>query len=326
MSSDRKDDQYFTLSNGVLIPKIGLGCAFGNWADPSKPAIFQPDLGWKAMRNAIDAGVKLYDTAFVYGSHQVVGNSLGLAFADGKIVREDVFVQTKVFHFPAGLALNRIGNSIDMEKYAKDPSLDIKERVLHDIEKSLFELNLGYVDLLLMHWPGYPNSTDREANLRLRKQVWSAFEEVYKTGKVRAIGVSNFLVQHFEGFLEECKILPMVNQLEVSPYMAQAKAVEYCQSKGILVQAWGAFGSGATGVLQDPVINEIAAKYKKNAGQVILRFFIQKGIAIVPKSGSLERMKSNIDVFDFQLTDEEVQRIFALDQNKSSVIHAEIIA
>jgi diketogulonate reductase-like aldo/keto reductase len=277
------------------------------------------------MRNAIDAGVKLYDTAIGYGTHQIVGNSLGFAFAEGKLIRENVFVQSKVYNFPAGLILNRIGNSIDMENYAKDPSLDLKERILHDIESCLFELNLGYLDLLLMHWPGHPNFTDREVSLRLRKQVWSAFEEAYKTGKVRAIGVSNFLIQHFEGFLEECTVLPMVNQLEVSPYNAQAKHVHFCQSKGILVQAWGAFGSGATGVLQDPIINEIAAKYNKNAGQVILRFLIQKGIAIVPKSGSFERMKSNLDVFDFNLTEEEIQRIFALDQKISSGFSPETI-
>ncbi len=117
----------------------------------------------------------------------------------------------------------------------------------------------------------------------------------------------------------------MINQLEVNPYISQEKEVEYCQSKGILVQSWGSFGSGATGVLQDPVIQEIAEKYKKNPGQVILRYLTQKGMAVIPKSSSVDRMKSNLDIFDFNLNDEEIRRMSALNQKKTSVVTADSI-
>lgn len=319
------ENQTFTLPNGIKIPQIGFGCAFGNWSDSTKEIRFQPDLAWKAVSDGLQAGYRCFDGALGYGTHQIVGQTIGKAFAKGKLKREDVFIQSKVFAPTVSLSLNRVGNTVDVLKYANDPSLDLKERILYDIEKCLSELNLGYLDLLLLHWPGDLQVTDKETARRLRKQAWQALEEAYTAGKVKAIGVSNFLIQHFETFLEDCTIQPMVNQIEVNPYISQANAVEYCQSKGILVQSWGPFGSGATGVLQDPVILQIAEKYKKNPGQVILRYLNQKGIAAIPKSSSFDRMKSNLNIFDFILDQEDIRRIAALNQNKTSAMTSDSI-
>lgn len=317
-----------TLANGVRMPKIGFGCAFGNWTDKGAAFYgFQPELGWRLVPAALGAGYRMLDCALVYGSHQVVGISVGQALASGALAdRSSVFIQSKVFHPPGAIILNRLENSVDMAAYLADPSLDVKARILHDVERCLAELNVGYLDSLLLHWPGLHDTTDEAAGRRLRRQAWAALEEAHAAGRVRAIGVSNFLVRHLEALLEDCAVPPMLNQLEVNPYMAQAETVRYCQSKGIVVQAWGPFGSGATGVLQDPVLAGIAARLGKNVGQVILLWLLQQGMAALPKSASPARMAGNLDVFDFALSDEDMQAISALDRGITSVTTADSIA
>ena len=196
----------------------GFGCAFGNWTDTSRFVGFQPDLGWAMVPDALRSGYKHFDCALVYGSHRVVGTSLGIhAFAKG-VKRSDIFVTTKVFHFPApDLALDTQGKAIDMSK----PGLDAKAQVAHDVEKSLDELSMGYVDLCLLHWPGHPAATDPKQARLYRKQAWSALEAMLKKGRCRSIGVSNFTKSHLEQLLEDCSVKPMVNQIEKSPYRAQ---------------------------------------------------------------------------------------------------------
>jgi diketogulonate reductase-like aldo/keto reductase len=241
--------------------------------------------------------------------------------------------------------LNTLEVSVDIEKYLHDLSdsslQDFKARIRYDYERSLSELNVGYLDLLLMHWPGLWGSADQEKNARLRKACWEVFEDLYLNKRVRAIGVSNFLVRHLEEFFEPigldsetscgkrkiaCRVLPMVNQIEVSPYLQQREIVAFCKEHGIVVQAWGPFGSGATGVLTDSVISEIAQKYSRNNGQIILRWLLQHGLTALPKSLSAERMKANLEVFDFVLDNEDMARIDALERGISSVQTAEDIA
>lgn len=311
--------QSVTLSNGVVCPSIGFGCAFGNWSDKSKIFGFQPDLAWQAVHSALKVGYKHLDCAYAYGTHKIVGLTLGTQMVKGA-KREDFFITTKVFHMPADIASNSIGKTLDMT----NPSINIKERVLYDFEKSLDELNLGFVDLLLMHWPG--QGTDEKLNRRLRKECWEVFQDIYKSGKARAIGVSNFTVKHLTTFLQDINIAPMVNQIEVSPYIHQKDVVEYCRQKGIVVTAWAPFGSGATGVLEDPVISTIAKTHNKNPGQVILRWLLQQGMMVLPKSSNEARMASNLDVWDFSLSVTEMASMTALDQNKSSVVTADGIA
>jgi len=311
------------LANGVQMPALGFGCAFGNWTDRSQFFGFQPDLGWSAVPAAFRAGFRHFDGALIYGSHRIVGNSLGAEMARGSVKREDLFVTSKVFHPSAEIALNRLGKCFD---FSLEPS-QVKARILLDIEKCLDELNLGYLDLLLMHWPGNHNTTDVERGRALRKEVWAAFEEAYKCGRVRAIGVSNFLVRHLEALKEDGHtIAPMVNQIEVNPYITQQEIVSYCQANNIHVSAWAPFGSGDSSLLSDPLLVSLAAKYKKNVGQIILRWLYQKGMSSLPKSSNEGRMRSNLQIFDFALEPQEVEAISGLNKNKTSVVTSDSIA
>ena len=312
-----------TLSNGVEMPSLGFGCAFGNWTDKSSNQFFgfQPDLGHFAISAAIRAGYTHFDTAYIYGTHKILGSALGGEMVRGR-PRSEFFVTTKVFHPATEIALNKIQKSFDFS----DPSLNIKERVLYDFEKCLDELSFGYVDLLLMHWPGEFNTTDEAVGRERRRQCWQAFEEIYASGRARAIGVSNFQIRHLETLMLDATVAPMVNQIEISPYMRQAATVDFCKSNGIHPVAWAPFGSGATGVLEDPLIVSIAEKYGKNVGQVILRWLIQQDISVLPKSSSEARMRSNLEITDFSLTDDDMAAISALDKNLSSVTSADSIA
>lgn len=310
-----------TLSNGVEMPTLAFGCAFGNWTDDSKFLSFQPDLAWSIIPQAIEAGFRHFDTALIYGTHHILGNSLGRFFASGDLKREDVFITSKVFHPQVPLALNAIGNSWDLT----DREIDVEKRVLHDFERCLAELNIGYLDLLLIHWPGMWDSNDPSHGKKTRKRVWKAFETIYKSGKVRAIGVSNFMEKHFD-FLDQAEVTPMLNQMEVNPYIQQTATTDFCRKKNILVESWGPFGSGTTGVLTDPLIQSLGEKYNKNVGQIILRWLGQKGFAAAPKSSNIERMRCNLNIFDFELDREDMKKIDSLERHKSSVCTSESIA
>ena len=302
------------------MPSIGFGCAFGNWTDVDNKERFfgfQADLAYFAIPAAIRAGYTHFDGALIYGTHQILGKSLGDELMKGKVTRNDIFITTKVFHPPGEIALNRIGKSFDF----KDPLVvsDIKERVLHDFEKCLDELSFGYVDLLLMHWPREFHSSDEEVGRERRRQCWEAFEEIYSSGRARAIGVSNFQINHLTTLLQDSKVKPMVNQIEISPYFQQRELVEFCILSDIHVVSWGPFGSGQTGVLQDPLIVSLAEKYEKNVGQVILRWLYQQGISALPRSTSESRMRGNLNIFDFALNEEEINSLNLLDRNVTSV-------
>lgn len=311
-----------TLSNGTEMPSLGFGSAFGNWTDKSKFMGFQPDLGWAGVNDAFEAGFRHFDGALVYGSHKVLGTTLGLKMAAGAVKRDDLWITTKVFHPEVPLALNSQGHAFD---FIGDEA-EIKCKVAAAIEKSLDELSVGYVDLMLMHWPGQFETTDEARGRELRKWCWEVFEQYYEAGRLRAIGVSNFGVKHLTSFLEDVKVKPMVNQIEVNPYILQKDVLEFCKEHDIVIEAWAPFGSGATGVLTDPVIVSLADKYKKNVGQIILRWLVQQGMAALPKSSNLGRMRGNLDVFDFEISEEDMAAITSLDQNKSSVATSENIA
>lgn len=305
------------LSNGVEIPSLGFGCAFGNWTNgiTGSDAFqgFTPEDAWPAVNKAIQAGYKHFDGALVYGTSRPLGTILGMKYADGTLKRSDVFITSKIFHMPAGIALNTQLHTMDMT----NPNVNVTERALFDFEKVLSELGHSYVDLLLMHWPG--TGDDAELNRRLRKECWTVFEEMYKSGRARAIGVSNFRRKHLEQLIEDTNVVPMVNQIEVSPYITNCETIDYCKSLGIVVEAWAPFGSGATGVIKDPVLQELAAKYRKSPGQVVLRWLVQKGIVALPKSSNLERMRENLNIFDFSIDDADMAKITALNKNASSV-------
>nr|BAC23127.1 prostaglandin F2alpha synthase [Crithidia fasciculata] len=219
---------------------------------------------------AIKSGYRHIDTAAIYKNEE----SAGRAIASCGVPREELFVTTKLFNSDQGY-----------------------ESTLSAFEKSIKKLGLEYADLYLIHWPG----KDKFIN------TWKAFEKLYADKKVRAIGVSNFHEHHIEELLKHCKVAPMVNQIELHPLLNQKALCEYCKSKNIAVTAWSPLGQGR--LVEDARLKAIGGKYGKTAAQVMLRWEIQAGVITIPKSGNEARIKENGNIFDFELTAEDIQVI-----------------
>ena len=239
-----------------------------------------------AVLAALSNGYRSIDTAAIYHNEKGVGKAIK---ASG-IQREEIFLTTKVWNSDQGY-----------------------QSTFEAFNQSIEKLETDYIDLYLIHWPKGKKSVD----------TWKAMEELYKRGKIRAIGVSNFLVHHLEDFLPECNISPMVNQVEFHPELIQPDLLEYCKKKGIQMEAWSPIMKGRVNTI--PVIKGLANKYKKTPVQVVLRWDIQKGIVTIPKSVTPERIISNADVFDFELSAEDMDKINQLDQNKRIGFHPDSI-
>ncbi len=273
---------YAVLSNGVKLPCVG----YGTWQTPDG------EVAKNSVRAAIEAGYRHVDTAAGYANEQSVGEGIR---ASG-VAREEVFVTTK--HWVADRGY---------------------EKTIAACEKSLQNLGMDYMDLYLIHWPCVekvaPNWEEINAD------TWRGFEKLYKDGKIRAIGVSNFLPNHMDSLIANSTIKPMVNQIEVHPGYAQLELVDYCKKNGIVVEAWSPLGSGA--VLKDPLLAQIAAKYGKSVAQLCIRFALQQDIVALPKSVNPERIVSNMDVFDFQIADEDMARMASMPITGYSGFYAE---
>ena len=185
---------------------------------------------------------------------------------------------------------------------------------LKAFEESLEKLQTDYLDLYLIHWPKGERSVES----------WKALEELYAAGRVRAIGVSNFLVHHLEDFLPTCKVQPAVNQVEFHPELIQPGLLKYCQQKGIQPEAWSPIMKGRVNDI--PVMQELAAKYGKTPVQIVLRWDIQKGVVTIPKSVKAERIISNANIFDFELSTEDMAKIDALDKSQRIGSHPDHIS
>ncbi len=239
-----------------------------------------------AVKTALMHGYLGIDTASIYQNERGVGK----AIKESGLNREDIFLTSKVWNTEQGYG-----------------------RTLKAFSNSLDKLQTEYLDLYLIHWPKGKRSVE----------TWKALEELYEEGKIRAIGVSNFLVHHLEEFLPECKIIPAVNQVEFHPELIQPKLLTYCQNKGIQLEAWAPIMKGK--VNEIPVMQEIASKYGKTPVQVVLRWDIQKGVVTIPKSVKPERIVSNADIFDFELSAEDMAKIDALDNNNRIGFHPDKI-
>lgn len=231
-----------------------------------------------SVQKAIEAGYISIDTAQIYGNEEGVGEGIrrGLA-ATGK-KREDLFITTKIWN-----------HQLDYDQ------------TITAFNESLLKLGLDYVDLYLIHWPGN--------NEYLTS--WKAMEELYTAGKIKAIGVSNFEIHHLETLLETAKVTPVLNQVELHPRMAQKEMRSFLQEKGIAIEAWSPLMQGQ--LLQEPTILTLAEKYHKSAAQIILRWHVQNEIIVIPKSIKEERIASNADLFDFELSTEDLALIDQLD-------------
>lgn len=298
----------FELSNGTRIPVVGFGCAFGNWTGGDVMQGFLPEQAWHALSSALDAGFNHFDCAHCYGTERHLGSVLGQAMAAGHTRREDLFVTTKLAH-PAAPPHVAISHLLTWN-WNEVP--DIRQRVLDDFERSKEKLGLGYVDLLLMHWPGAFDNTDRGFAREARLAIWEAFESLHQRGDAQAIGVCNFTAAHLGDLMDAGRTPPMVNQTELHPYCQDPGLVDFCKQHGIVVEAYAPFASGAFGLLGDPVITEIAGTLERSAGQVILKWHLQQGHVVLPKSTNAARIAQNLDLFGFSLDDDQMARITAL--------------
>lgn len=235
-----------------------------------------------AIHWALEAGYRLIDTASFYGNEHGVGEAVN----SSGIARSEIFVSSKLWNADQGY-----------------------ERTLQAFEETLERLNFEYLDLFLIHWPGKDKF----------KETWKAFEEIYKSGKVKAIGVSNFMQHHLEELMETASILPMVNQVEFHPRMKQQALVDYCKDLGIQYQGWRPLMHGE--IFEVEELAAIAEKYNKTIAQVTLRWHLQKGVLTIPKSVTKERIIGNAQIFDFELSDMDIQAIDNLDTNYRTDLH-----
>ena len=262
----------FKLVNGVSIPCVG----FGTWRTPDG------EVAVSSVEAALDAGYRHIDTAAAYGNEK----SVGIAIKKSGIPRKDIFVTSKLHNTDHGY-----------------------ENTLRAFEKTLAELDMDYLDLYLIHWPNpiFFRERWKEANAG----SWKAFEELYNDGKIKAIGVSNFLEHHLEALLESATIAPMVDQLELHPQYVQRDAVNYCKDHRMIIEAWSPLIRGR---LDHPLLHKLAEKYNKTPAQILLRWSIQHGFLPLPKASSAERMKENADIFDFELSEEDIEKMKVLEE------------
>ena len=234
----------------------------------------------KTVLNAIDVGYRLIDTAQSYGNEEAVGE----AIAKSPVNREELFITTKVWISNAGY-----------------------DKAKKSIEDSLKKMKLDYLDLVLIHQP-----------LNDYYGTYRAMEDLYKEGKIKAIGVSNFYPDRLVDLTLFNRITPAVNQIEVNPFHQQLEAQEVNKKYGVQLQAWASFAEGRNGIFDNPVLKTIGDKYGKSVAQVILRWLLQRGIVPLSKTVSKERMLQNIDIFDFELNEDDMNKIYALDKKESS--------
>lgn len=314
MSETGSDLRTVTLHNGVAMPTLAFGCAFGDWVGRTDFQGFLPEQAWRAVTLALENGYRAFDGAHAYGTEHIVGSLLGQRFASGELTRDDLFITTKLAH----AAVPPQVNISHKRTWDPDKVDDIRQKVRDDMVDSLDELGLGYVDLLLMHWPGSfgENTTgDPDFPRRARATIWRTFLELADKGAARAIGVSNFTIDHLRQLMEdvpEPEHRPTINQVEIHPYCRDPELETFCREQGIVVTAYAPFASGAFGLLQDPVLVAIGERHGKSIGQVVLRWHVQSGRTALPKTSKAKRMAENLEIYDFMLSDAEMQAVNAL--------------
>lgn len=292
------------LNSGYEMPVIGLG----TWQSPPDGTVY------RAVKTAIEAGYRHLDCAYGYQNHPEIGKAINECIAEGKVKREELFVVSKVW----------------LTFYKRD-------RVMACVKQILSDLNLSYLDLCLLHWPMSFNQVDDNlfpVDASTQKiidggvdfvEAWQGLEDTVKAGLNRSIGISNFNSQQIDRLLASATIKPVTNQVECHPYLSQKKLIKFCADRGITVTAYSPLGNPGSQfnkedpkrgcLLREPLVTNLAQKYNKNVGQILLRFQVQRGVIVIPKSVTQERIVSNINIFDFELTPDEMDKLEALDCN-----------
>lgn len=261
----------YTLSNGVTIPCIGLG----TWQ------ISNGEDATQAVKKAIELGYRHIDTAAGYGNEE----SVGLAIKEAGIPREELFITSKLHNSRRGY-----------------------EDTIAAFNETMSNLNLEYLDLYLIHWPN--PAKYRDCWKEMNAQSWRAIEDLYKEGRIRAIGISNFLPHHMEALLETATIVPMVNQIRLCPGNVQNEVVAYSRENNMLLEAYSPLATGMVFGVEE--LEAIAAKHGKSVASVCMRFSLQMGFLPLPKTVNQERMLENVNVFDFSLSDEDMKTLAEL--------------
>ena len=261
-------NKYYTLSNGMMLP----GIAFGTY-EVNDPEVFV---------TAMQHGYRYFDTASFYGNEEALGEGVRLAVAKGIVKREDLILSSKCWRTEMGY-----------------------EKTMAAFEASLKRMGLDVMDLYLIHWPR-PNLTDENWR-EVSRETWRALEDLYQAGKVRAIGISNFLVHHMENLLTTARITPMVEQLELHPGYLQKEAVDFARSKGMVILGWSPLGKNR--LSENETLLEIAGRYDISVQELCLAFEAASDIIPLPKSTNPERMDMNMAAIDIQLKAEDIEKI-----------------
>jgi diketogulonate reductase-like aldo/keto reductase len=267
----KKMSDVYRLANGVEIPCIG----FGTWQTPDG------EVAVSSVRCAIEAGYRHIDTAQVYGNEESVGRGI----RESGVSREELFITTKLWN---------TNHTYDL--------------TMSTFEESMKKLGLDYLDLFLIHWPNPVGFRDRWQSANA--ESWKAMEELYKAGRIRAIGISNFRPHHIDELLKTAEIAPMVNQIRLCPGDTQDAVVDYCREHDMLLEAYSPLGVGR--VFDVPEVQAMAVKYGRSIAQVCIRWSLQRGYLPLPKSVTPSRIVDNLNVFDFELDDEDVSLLAGL--------------
>lgn len=259
--------EYTTLNNGIKIPMVG----FGVYQIPPRQTA-------KAVTTALNDGYRLIDTAEYYRNEREVGQ----AIRQSGIPRDQIFVTTKM------------------------PPQASYQAAAQRIDESLAALNIDYIDLMIIHWPG-----------RANVENYRALEDAQKAGKLRSIGLSSFYGRDYQEILDKCDIVPVLDQNETHVFRQQRDFQKVLEKNGAKLESWSPLAEGRHGVFENPVLTKVAQTHNKTVAQVILRYLVQRGIIVIPKSVHADRIAENIDLFDFELTADEMSQIEALDQEKS---------
>lgn len=257
------------LNNGVLIPQPG----FGTFLTKDGEEVIQ------SVKWAVETGYRHIDTAAIYNNEKGVGEGIRQC----GVSREELFVTSKVWNSERGY-----------------------DKTLKAFDKTMSDLGLDYLDLYLIHWPANERQFGKKAN-KLNQETWRAMEKLYEEGRIKAIGVSNFMPHHIERLMEKATVKPAVNQIEFHPGLLQKECVEFCKEQDITVEAWSPLGQGK--LIFDELLMGLAEKYGSTVAQLIIRWVMQHGIVPLVKSTKQTRIEENFQVFDFEISSEDMQRI-----------------